>query len=202
MTLTIKLDLDIIKVNLCTKFCDPMSNGSAVRVPTHWHTDRHTHKRVRFYNLDRVADAGGNKTCCSVASHPNSLAYWMSSYWECVLSRQIHIHACWFWTVAPLLRVCRWTCVHALREENPGWASFNTLKSIKSLNILGGSDKRCSIRKCFFWTVTFGSGNIWVQSIKIKFGPKFWCLQALKDVQSMIYFSECVPCWYPIPAAI
>ncbi len=35
MTLTIKLVLDVIKVNACTKFCDRTSFGSAVRVFTH-----------------------------------------------------------------------------------------------------------------------------------------------------------------------
>ncbi len=39
--------------------------------------------------------------------------------------------------------------VTTLWEKNPGWASFKMLKSIKSLNILGGGDIRCSLWTCF-----------------------------------------------------
>ena len=59
MSLTIKLIQDIIKVNPYTKFHDDMSNGVAMRVPTHRHTHKHTHRWNHFYNL-YTADAGGN----------------------------------------------------------------------------------------------------------------------------------------------
>ncbi len=61
MALTIKLARDVIKVNLCAKFCDCTSISSAVRVFTNWHadrqtdrqTDRHLYWQLRFYNIDR-----------------------------------------------------------------------------------------------------------------------------------------------------
>ncbi len=57
MTLTFELIWDIIKINASIKFQVCMSNGSAVRAltnrqctQTHWHT----HRRDRFYTLDRL----------------------------------------------------------------------------------------------------------------------------------------------------
>ena len=59
LTLTIELIEDIIKVNPCTKFRDPMSNGSAVRALTHGHT--HTHKHTdKTVSITSTADSGGN----------------------------------------------------------------------------------------------------------------------------------------------
>ncbi len=49
LPLTFELIRDIIEVNLRTNFQICMSNGSAGRALT----DRRTHRRVRFYTLDR-----------------------------------------------------------------------------------------------------------------------------------------------------
>ncbi len=51
VTLTIELDLDMVKADLHVKFLVCMSNGSIVRA----HTGRHRH------GSDSPADAGGNK---------------------------------------------------------------------------------------------------------------------------------------------
>ena len=54
MTLAIELVQDIINVNPCAKYLDDMSNGSAVRVPTHRHTDGTVY-------IISTADVGGNE---------------------------------------------------------------------------------------------------------------------------------------------
>ncbi len=72
MTLTIELIRHIIKVNPCTKFCDDMSNGSAVRVPTNRHTHRHTHPEGTVFITSTADAAGNNRTCLwTIASKKN-----------------------------------------------------------------------------------------------------------------------------------
>ena len=68
LSLTIELGREVIKVSVNTKFRDPRSNSSAVRVFTNWQTHRHTHThwRDRFHTLDRWC--GGKKVAYSTPS--------------------------------------------------------------------------------------------------------------------------------------
>ncbi len=55
MTLTIELDLDMIKVDLHVKFIVRTSNGSVVRVLNYRHTHTYTD------SITSTADAGGKE---------------------------------------------------------------------------------------------------------------------------------------------
>ncbi len=62
MTLTFKLDLDILPLNPCAKNQNCTSVRSALRVRQ---TDRHTHRQNDdAKTITPIADAGCNKKCC------------------------------------------------------------------------------------------------------------------------------------------
>ncbi len=60
MTLTYKLDLDILPLDLHAEIQVCMSVRSAMRVVTHTHTDRHTDTRCQNYYTHHVRDVGCN----------------------------------------------------------------------------------------------------------------------------------------------
>ena len=60
MTLTFELDQDILPLDLHTEIQVCMSFRLAVRVVTHRHTDRQTHRRCQNYYTQHVTDVGPN----------------------------------------------------------------------------------------------------------------------------------------------
>ncbi len=77
-----------------------------------------------------------------------------------------------------------WRPSLTLWEENPDWAAFNTLKSIKSLNISCGSDKRCSVWK-------YSTGIRLMENLHIHSMIFFWgCVCRHQRDASTIFFSS------------
>ncbi len=65
MTLTYKLDLDILPLDLHAKFQVRMSVRLAVRVVTDTQTDTHTHRRCQNYYTRHVTDVGCKNMFCN-----------------------------------------------------------------------------------------------------------------------------------------
>ncbi len=85
MTLITELVRDITKDNPCTKFCDHRSNGSAMRVLTHWQTDRQGDRQTDgTISITSTADAGGKNEVVGGAIRPRSK----------MITPHTHI---WFW---------------------------------------------------------------------------------------------------------